>query len=124
MKKLFLILCFMAVCSVAFALPEIATVWETDTTTTGTTGTLVKASAGAVYSFIVGYNGVVAGDMVQLFNSATSATTTASLTIVAAATAGTLSPLIRVPAYFNTGIYEQSKKSNGTGTFYIEIQSF
>jgi hypothetical protein len=74
----------------------------------------VKASLGVVKGVIVSYTGAVAGDKAELFNS-TNGSGTTYVTVIASATAGTVTPVIpQGGILFDSGIYCTVTKTSGT----------
>lgn len=119
MRKLFLILAFMAVVAFsvkAWALPDQVQGAEYSG------GQTVKSTAGTIYSVNVNYKGVTAGDTVQLKDGGSSGTV--RFTCTASAANGTCAPSnYTVGALFQTNIYLQETKA-ASGTFSTDIQLF
>lgn len=116
MKKWIVFLALMIFSVNVWALPEnIGAVVETS-------DIQVKATPGVVYSVVVSYAGVTAGDKIEIKNSKDTSGS-AQYTCIASGTNGVCSPIAYTTGnYFSTAIYYDETKTGGT--FTTEIQYF
>lgn len=78
-----------------------------------TADALIRTGDGLVYAIHICYDGVTAGDMVQLRDSLTAGAGTVRLTYVADATDQTYNFAPSNPMKFDTGIYVDVSKTGG-----------
>lgn len=115
MKKLLLLLTLLVATNV-WALPD-------PVTSTEYTGSQQITTRGTnVFSYLLSYTGVTAGDKIQLIDSTTSTTTPIVRTIVASTANGSVPITFTAADRFNSGVYYKETKSGGN--FTLDVQKF
>lgn len=116
MKKLILLLSFIAFSASCFAAVPIGAI---SASTTKTADAAIKTTDGYVHSVLVSYAGVTAGDKIELQNGAAAASTVV-FSVVAPAANGSFLFVPASPVYFSTAIYYDETKSGGTFTSVVQ----
>ena len=91
MKKFLIVLGIMAVCGVAWALPDRVNPSEVSGSQA------IKATSGTVYGVLFSYKGVTAGDYIQIIDGSTSSQTSVDATIYAPTTNGSTQIILPTP---------------------------